>query len=123
MVDETRIEQDMDYQWFVVHTLSGMEQKVKANIEKRIKGTELEDLIGEVMIPTEKVSETKKGKRTTTTRKYYPGYILVKMKLWDDKQQLLDKSWYFIRDTLGVIGFVGGTRPVPLRPQEVESIL
>jgi transcriptional antiterminator NusG len=123
MSDETKTQERSDYQWFVVHTLSGMEQKVKSNIEKRIKGTEMEDLIGEVMIPTEKVSETKKGKRTTSTRKYYPGYLLIRMKLWNDKQQLIEKSWYFIRDTTGVIGFVGGMKPVPLRQQEVESIL
>jgi transcriptional antiterminator NusG len=113
----------MDYQWFVVHTLSGMEQKVKANIEKHVKAGEMGDLIAEVMIPTEKVSETKKGKRTTTTRKFYPGYLLIRMKLWDDKHQLVEPSWYFIRDTYGVIGFVGGQKPVPLRQQEVESIL
>jgi len=113
----------VDYQWFVVHTLSGLEQKVKTNIENRIKSGEMADLIAEVMIPTEKVSETKKGKRTTTTRKFFPGYLLIRMKLWDDKNQLIEKSWYFIRDTYGVIGFVGGQKPVPLRDDEVKTIL
>jgi len=113
----------MDYQWFVVHTLSGMEQKVKANIEKRLESGEMKDLISDILIPTEKVAETKKGKRTTTTRKFYPGYILIRMKLWDDNNQLIERSWYFIRNTYGVIGFVGGTRPVPLREEEIAGIL
>jgi transcriptional antiterminator NusG len=76
-----------------------------------------------VLVPTEKVAEVKKGKRTTTTRKLYPGYILVNMKLLGEKNQLMDRTWYFVRDTPGVIGFIGGDRPVPLKSDEVESIL
>src|SRR6266446_5269301 len=112
-----------DFQWFVLHTLSGQEQKVKDSIEKRMKVEEVTDLIKEVLIPTEKVAEVKKGKKTTSTRKFYPGYILVHMKLLDDKNQLLDRPWYFIRETPGLIGFIGGDRPVPLKPDEVNSIL
>ena len=115
--------QQSDFQWFVLHTLSGQEQKVKDSIEKRIKVEEIGDLIKEVLIPTEKVAEVKKGKKTTSTRKFYPGYILVHMKLLDDKNQLIDRSWYFIRETPGLIGFIGGDHPVPLKPDEVESIL
>lgn len=113
----------MEPQWFVIHTLSGQEQKVKENIEKRIKTEELGEYITEVLIPTEKVSEVKRGKKTTTTRKFYPGYILVNMQLVDDKKQLLEKPWYFVRDTPGIIGFVGGERPIPLSKSEVESML
>jgi transcriptional antiterminator NusG len=107
----------------VLHTLSGQEQKVKDSIEKRLKVEEMDDLIKEVLIPTEKVAEVKRGKKTTSTRKFYPGYILVHMKLLDDKNQLVERSWYFVRETPGLIGFIGGERPVPLKPDEVESIL
>src|SRR3989449_5603728 len=112
-----------EFKWFVIHTLSGQEQKVKDSIERRMKVEEVSDLIKEVLIPTEKVAEVKKGKKTTSTRKFYPGYILMHMKLLDEKNQLVDRSWYFIRETPGIIGFIGGDRPVPLKPDEVESIL
>ena len=112
-----------DYQWFVIHTLSGQEQKVKDSMERRIKIEELGDVIKEVLVPTEKVAEIKKGKKSTTTRKFYPGYILVNMKLLDEKSQLIARTWYFVRETPGVIGFIGGDRPVPLKSDEVESIL
>ena len=120
MVDQ---ETTSEFQWFVIHTLSGQEQKVKENIERRVKVEEVGDLIKEVLIPTEKVAEVRKGKKTTSTRKFYPGYILVHMKLLDEKNQLVERSWYFIRDTPGIIGFIGGDRPVPLKPDEVDSIL
>jgi transcriptional antiterminator NusG len=113
----------MRKQWFVLHTLSGQEAKVKESIEKRAKLEELEEYISEVLIPTEKVSEVKKGKRTTTTRKFYPGYVLVHMCLYDDSNSLVDRTWYFTQDTPGIIGFVGGERPVPLREEEINSIL
>jgi transcriptional antiterminator NusG len=112
-----------EFQWFVLHTLSGQEQKVKDSIEKRLKVEEMGELIKEVLIPTEKVAEVKKGKKTTSTRKFYPGYILVHMRLLDEKNQLLDRPWYFVRETPGIIGFIGGERPVPLKPDEVDSIL
>src|SRR5882724_2408484 len=112
-----------EFQWFVLHTLSGQEQKVKDSIEKRLKIEEMSDLIKEVLIPTEKVAEVKKGKKTTSTRKFYPGYILVHMRLLDEKNQLLDRPWYFVQETPGIIGFIGGARPVPLKPDEVDSIL
>jgi transcriptional antiterminator NusG len=113
----------MDKQWFVLHTLSGQESKVKESMERRVKQEELQDYIDEVLIPTEKVSEVKRGKKTTTTRKFYPGYVLVHMCLYDDNRNLVDKTWYFTQQTPGIIGFVGGEKPVPLRPQEVQSIL
>ncbi len=113
----------MDKQWFVLHTLSGQEQKVKDGVEKRVKLEELEDYIGDVLIPTEKVSEVKRGKKTTTTRKFYPGYVLINMALYDTNRQLIDKTWYFIQETPGLIGFVGGEKPVPLRDDEINSIL
>src|SRR5450755_3627197 len=116
----TMVEQEIksEFQWFVLHTLSGQEQKVKNSIEKRMKLDEVTDLIKEVLIPTEKVAEVKKGKKTTSTRKFYPGYILVHMRLLDEKNQLLDRPWYFVRETPGIIGFIGGERPVPLKQDE-----
>jgi transcriptional antiterminator NusG len=113
----------MDKQWFVLHTLSGQEGKVKESIERRIKQEEMQDYIDEVLIPTEKVSEVKQGSKTTTTRKFYPGYVLVHMSLYDEGKNLVDKTWYFTQQTPGIIGFIGGDRPVPLRPEEVENIL
>lgn len=113
----------MKKDWFVLHTLSGQEAKVKESIERRLKQEEMEDYIDEVLIPTEKVSEVKKGKRTTTTRKFYPGYVLVHMTLYGDGNQLNERTWYFTQETPGIIGFVGGEKPVPLRPEEVESIM
>lgn len=113
----------MEKQWFVLHTLSGQEGKVRESIERRARLEELTEYIGEVLIPTEKVSEVKRGKKTTTTRKFYPGYVLINISLYDEQKQLVDKSWYFIQETPGIIGFVGGERPVPLRKEEVEVIL
>ena len=112
------------HQWFVLQTLSGQEQKVKESLERRNKVEEMGDLISDVIIPTEKVAEVRKGKKTTTTRKFYPGYILIHMKLLDEKKQLLDKTWYFIRNTPGIIGFAGNKeRPTPMPQEEVDAIL
>ncbi|MDD2708592.1 MAG: transcription termination/antitermination protein NusG [Verrucomicrobiae bacterium] len=110
-------------QWYVLHCLPGQEQKVMDSIEKRKSREEVTDLIHRVLIPTERVEEVKRGKRATTTRKFYPGYLIVNMDLLDENNQLIDRSWYFIRDTPGVIGFVGGEKPIPLRKEEVDSIL
>ncbi len=113
----------MDKQWFVVHTLTGQESKVRDGILKRVAIDEMADYIGEVIIPTEKVSEVKRGVRTTTTRKFFPGYVLVHIALYDENRQLIEKTWHFIKETTGVIGFVGGERPVPLPEEEVKVVL
>jgi transcriptional antiterminator NusG len=111
-------------QWFVVHVLSGQEQKVHDNLVRRIKTEEMGDLVYEVLIPTERVSEIKRGKKTETTRKFFPGYLIVNMHLLDDNGQLMDRTWYFIRETPGVIGFAGTKdRPIPMRESEVQSML
>ena len=111
-------------QWFVVHVLSGQEKKIHDNIVKRIKTDELGDLVFEVLIPTERVQEIKRGKKTETTRKFFPGYIIVNMHLLDEKNDLIDKTWYFIKDTTGVIGFAGTKdTPIPMRKKEVEGML
>jgi transcriptional antiterminator NusG len=112
----------MKMEWYVLHTLTGQEYKVQESIRRRIKQEEMTELVGDVVIPTEKVSEVKKGVKSTTTRKFFPGYVLVNMALYDEQKQLREKAWYFIRETQGIIGFVGGERPVPLRPEEVDVI-
>ena len=111
-------------QWFVVHVLSGQEQKVHDNLVKRIKTEEMGDLVYEVLVPTERVSEIKRGKKTETTRKFFPGYLIVNMHLLDENNQLMDRTWYFVRETPGVIGFAGTKdRPIPMRDSEVQSML
>lgn len=109
-------------QWFALHTLSGQESKVKTYIEKFKKAEELDDYIFEVLLPTEVVSEVKGGKKTTKTRKLYPGYVFINMKLYDENKKLINKPWYFVKETTGVIGFVGGDNPAPLRQTEVDEI-
>jgi transcriptional antiterminator NusG len=113
----------MNKEWFVIHTLTGQETNVQNRINSRLKLEEMEDYLDEIVIPTEKVSEVRKGVRTTTTRKFFPGYVLVHMALYNEDRALLEKSWYFIRETTGVIGFIGGERPVPLQPDEVEGVM
>lgn len=113
----------MEKKWYVLHALSGQEGKVRENLAKRVQIEEMQDYIGEVLIPTEKVSEVKQGKRTTLTRKFFPGYVLIEIALYDESKQLMEKPWSFIQATPGLIGFIGGDRPVALRPDEVEKIL
>jgi len=103
--------------WYVVHTQTGYEDKVKANIEKRAETSKLKEFISQVLVPTEKVSEVKEGKKKISTRKFFPGYILVEM-------ELTDETWYLTKNTPGVTGFIGsGRRPVPLQESEVKAIL
>lgn len=108
-------------QWFAVHTLSGQEQKVKTYIEKFKKAEELDDFVHEVLLPTEVVSEVKGGKKSVKTRKLYPGYVFVNMKLYEEGKVII-KPFYFVKDAAGVIGFVGGEHPAPLRQTEIDEI-
>jgi len=113
----------MEKQWFVIHTLTGKEMKVRESLLRRIKAEEMGDLVGDVSIPSEKVSEVKKGKKSTTTRMFYPGYVLIQIGLYNDDGKINERAWYYVNDTPGVIGFIGGERPTPLRAKEVESII
>jgi transcriptional antiterminator NusG len=102
--------------WYVAHTYSGHENKVKATIEKTVQTRGMEDYIIDVVVPTEEVVETKNGKKKTRQRKIFPGYVLVKM-------IITDESWYIVRNTKGVTGFVGpGSKPVPLSEEEVKRM-
>jgi transcriptional antiterminator NusG len=111
----------MRSQWFVIHTLSGQEQKVKESIEKRLKAEEMGEYIKEVLVPMEKVVEVRNQKKTVSTRKLWPGYVFVNMALLDDNNRIIEKPWYFIQDTQGAIGFVGEP-PMPTPDEEVEAI-
>ena len=103
--------------WFVVHCYSGYENKVKHNLQQRIESMEMSNQIFQVVVPTEEEIEVKEGKRRTVERRVFPGYILVQMIMNDD-------SWYVVRNTPGVTGFVGmGNKPTPLRTEEVTSII
>lgn len=102
--------------WYVVHTYSGYENKVKANLEKTVENRSLQNLIMDVQVPVEESVELKNGKKKVVQRKTYPGYVLVRMIMNDD-------SWYVVRNTRGVTGFVGpGSKPVPLTESEVRSM-
>ncbi|MDR3543161.1 MAG: transcription termination/antitermination protein NusG [Desulfosporosinus sp.] len=103
--------------WYVIHTYSGYENKVKMNLEKRVESMNMEEKIFRVLVPMEDEIEFKNGKEKILKRKVYPGYVLVEMEMTDD-------SWYVVRNTPGVTGFVGtGTKPIPLLDQEVVKIL
>lgn len=111
-------------QWYVVHVLAGQEQRVKDNINRRVIAEEMGDCVFEVLVPTEMVSEVKRGKKMESKRKFFPGYVIANMFLLNDDGTLNDRTWYFIKDTTGVINFAGTKdRPVPMRPKEVESML
>jgi len=112
----------MRNQWFIVQTLSGQEQKVKESIEKRVKTDEMQDYVKEVLVPMEKVVEVRNQKKTVTSRKLWPGYVFVDMVLLDENNRIIEEPWYFIKETQGVIGFVGGEPPVPTPTEEVEQI-
>lgn len=103
-------------QWYVVHTYSGHENKVKATIEKSVKNRNMEDIIQDVAVPVEELVEIKNGKKKVKQRKIFPGYCLVKM-------IVTDESWYIVRNTKGVTGFVGpNSKPIALTPEEVENM-
>ncbi len=112
----------MRSQWFIIHTLSGQEGKVKESIERRVKPEEMQDLIKEVLVPMEKVVEVRNQKKTVSSRKLWPGYVFVDMVLLDENNRIIEKPWYFIKETQGVIGFVGGEPPIPTPAEEVEQI-
>ena len=121
----------MDKQWFVLHTLTGQENKAQRSIEARVKLERMEDYIGKCVIPVERVSEKKNGKKRTITKKFFPGYVLCELALYDEargidengRKAIYERTWQFLRETPGVIGFIGGDRPMPLKQQEVDAIL
>lgn len=112
----TRPDREVEPKWYVVHTYSGHENKVKATMESMVKNREMDDLIFEIEVPMEEVVEVKDGVAKTKERKLFPSYVLVKM-------IMTDESWYLVRNTRGVTGFVGpGSKPVPLSDEEVRAL-
>jgi len=105
----------MSKKWYGVHTYSGFENKVRLNLLERIKNESVEDFFEEILIPSETVVELKKGEKKTSSRKFFPGYILVKM-------ELTDETWHIVKETAKVTGFVGGNTPFPIPDEEVNKI-
>ena len=109
-------EQNVEPKWYVVHTYSGYENKVKTDLEKTVKNRELQDYFFDIVVPMEEQIEIKNGKTKTNIKKVFPGYVLVKM-------IVTEESWYIVRNTRGVTGFVGsGTDPIPLTTEEIRSM-
>ena len=103
--------------WYVVHTQTGAEEKAKAGLQSRMASTDLKNYVGEIVVPTEQVSEIRGGKKRITSRRFFPGYILVKM-------EMTKESWYLVKTTPGITGFIGpGRRPTPISEDEVFSII
>ena len=103
--------------WYVIHTQTGYEDRVKSALESKIKAGLAKDMITQVLVPIEQVSEIKAGKKRISQRKFFPGYLLVEM-------ELTDEAWYLVKNTSGVTGFVGaGAKPLPLREEEIDNIL
>src|SRR6186997_99882 len=103
--------------WYAVHTYSGHENKVKTNIERRAESLRLKEKISRILVPTEEETRTRNGRRSTIKRKVFPGYVLIEM-------ELDDQTWYLVKNTIGVTGFVSsGNKPVPLQEKEVQNIL
>ena len=116
------VAEDTRGQWFVVHTLSGHEKKVRDSINRQIKQ---DDQVGvyEAYIPEEKVEDIRMGVKKVTTRKFFPGYILVRMDLYEEDGSINEAAWYFVRGVQGVMGFPGGgNRPIPLADREIEEL-
>jgi len=110
-------EKKVELKWYIVHTYSGFENKVKLNLEERVKTLKQEDYFGQVLVPTEQVVELKKGQKKTSSRKFYPGYIMVQM-------ALNKETWHTVRNTAKVTGFLGGgSEPYPVPDEEAERII
>jgi transcription termination/antitermination protein NusG len=116
-MEENQKNHSREFKWYVVHTYSGFENKVKTNLEERVKALHQQELFGRILVPTEQVIELKKGHKKTSSRKFYPGYTMVQMVLNKD-------TWHTVRNTAKVTGFIGGgTTPAPVPNEEAERII
>lgn len=106
----------MEKKWYVVHTYSGYESKVKVGMEERLRMSGMENKVSQILIPTEDIVEIRGGKKKISSRKYFPGYVMVEMDMDDD-------VWYVIKNTPKVTGFLGGTKPTPLENEEINRLL
>ncbi len=109
--------------WYAVQTLSNKEGIVKRYLDKYMVNEEMDEFIEEVLMPTETVTEVKSRKKHQKIRKFYPGYLFLHMRLYDDDGKIIERPWYFVKDADGVIGFLGGNQPMPLKKSEIDSIL
>ncbi|HCJ12560.1 MAG: transcription termination/antitermination factor NusG [Verrucomicrobia bacterium GWF2_51_19] len=112
-----------EFRWYAVQTLSNQEGKAKRYLEKFIGIEKMGDFVRGVLMPSETVTEVKNGRKSAKIRKFYPGYLFIETRLYDDESKLLQEVWAFIRNTQGIIGFVGGDSPAPLKPEEMDRIL
>jgi transcriptional antiterminator NusG len=112
----------MPNEWYTIQTLSGQEMKAEKSLHKRILEEEMGEYIDEILLPMEKVVEVRGGTKKVSQRKLYPGYIFIQMKLYDEEKRLLPTPWDFVRNTLGIIGFLGGERPIATPTEEIEAI-
>lgn len=120
----------MEKQWFVLHTLTGQENKARDSILARIKAERMEEFIGDCRIPMNSIVEKKNGRRRTIKQKALPGYIFCELALYDEtrgededgRKAIYERTWQFLRETPGVIGFIGGDRPMPLKQSEVNDV-
>ena len=109
-------------QWFTLQALSGKENKARLDLERRIEQDKMGDYVFEVLLPTEKVVQVRQGKKITLNKKFYPGYLFVHVDLTDENGKIREDVWYFVKDTYGIINFLGGDKPVSLMSHEIEEI-
>ena len=112
----------MPNEWYTIQTLSGQEMKAEKSLRKRIIEEEMGEFIDEILLPMEKVVEVRGGTKKVSQRKLYPGYIFIQMKLYDEEKRLLPTPWDFVRNTQGIIGFLGGERPIATPTEEIVAI-
>jgi transcriptional antiterminator NusG len=112
----------MAKQWFIIHTYSGYERKVRESLNTRIQAFGMQEEVTQVLIPTETVVEMRGSKRVESTRMFFPGYVLIEIEC-DEKGEISDKTWHLIKSTPKVTSFVGGQKPTPLTPEEVDQIV
>ena len=108
----------MSYKWYVVHVYSGSEKRVKETLEDQMRSKKMEEFIEEILVPTEEVLEIKEGKKKRSERKYFPGYVMIKM-------DMNDETWHLVKSAPQVLGFIGGTsdKPVPLKQSEADNLM
>ncbi|EDM26317.1 transcription antitermination protein NusG [Lentisphaera araneosa HTCC2155] len=109
-------------QWYTLQALSGKENKARQDLERRIEQDSMQDSVLEVLLPTEKVTTVRQGKKITQNRKFYPGYLFVNVDLIDENGTMKEDVWHFVKNTYGIINFLGGDKPVPLSDDEIQIL-
>lgn len=109
--------------WYAIQTLANKEDSVKRYLDRYLKSEEMEEFILQVLTPTETVTEVKNGRKSVKKRKFYPNYVFIQANLFDENNQLITKPWHYIKDADGVIGFLGGDKPVALKKSDIDAII